>query len=108
MMPSLVKPKSKRKEQPTRTSPIYHIRCYCPFRKRSVVISTRCKNRKNAERCLREFCDLLERNEVGLENPFLLRRRQRIEEADRLNIEDCLAAFESDLRAGRVRKGKRR
>jgi integrase len=108
MMPSLTRPKSKRKGQPTRTSSIFHIRYYCPFRRRSVAISTRCKSRRNAEKCLREFCDLLERGEVGRENPFLLQRRQRVEEADRLAIAECLTAFESDLRAGRVRRGKRK
>src|SRR5262249_3256978 len=65
-------------------------------------------SRKNAERRLREFCDLLERGEVGRENPFLLQRRKRIEETDRLAIEDCLKSFEADLRAGRIRKGKRK
>jgi integrase len=107
-VPSLVRPKSKRKGQPTRVSPVFHIRYYCPFRGRSVAISTRCKSRRNAEKCLREFCDLLERGEVGRDNPFLLRRRQRIEEADRLAIDECLTAFEADLRAGRVRRGKRK
>jgi integrase len=38
----------------------------------------------------------------------LLRRQKRIEEADRLAIDECLTAFESDLRAGRVRRGKRK
>ena len=107
-MPSLVRPKSKRKGQPTRVSSVFHIRYFCRFRRRSVVISTGCKSRRNAERRLREFCDLLECGEVGRENPFLLQRRQHVEEADRLAIEECLTAFESDLRAGRVRKGKRK
>jgi integrase len=107
-VPSLIRPKSKRKGQPTRVSPIFHIRYFCRFRRRSVVISTCCKSRRNAERRLREFCDLLELGEVGRENPFLLQRRRRVEEADRLAIEECLKAFESDLRAGRVRKGKRK
>jgi integrase len=107
-MPSLVKPKSKRKGQPTRVSRVYHIRYYCPFRRRSVAISTRCRHRKNAEKCLRAFCDLLERGQLTRDNPFLLQRRQRIEEADRLAIAECLTAFESDLRAGRVRRGKRK
>src|SRR5262249_23156899 len=107
-VPSLIKPKSKRKGQPTRVSSVFHIRYFCRFRRRSVVISTGCKSRHNAEKCLREFCDLLECGEVGRENPFLLRRRQRVEEADRLAIEECLTAFESDLRAGRVRNGKRK
>src|SRR5262249_49608342 len=79
-----------------------------PFRRRSVAISTRCKSRRNAEKCLREFCDLLERGELTRDNPFLLQRRQRIEEADRLEIGSCLTAFENDLRAGRVRRGKRK
>src|SRR5262249_4529350 len=108
LMPSLVKPKSKRKGQPTRGSSGFHIRYFCRFRRRPAVISTGCKGRRNAEKRLREFCDLLECGEVGRENPFLLRRRQRVEEADRLAIEECLTAFESDLRAGRVRKGKRK
>jgi integrase len=107
-VPSLVKPRSKRRGQPTRTSSVFHIRYYCPFRRRSIAISTRCKGRRNAEKCLREFCDLLECGEVGRENPFLLRRCQRVEEADRLAIDECLQAFEADLRAGRVRRGKRR
>jgi integrase len=107
-MPSLVMPKSKRKGQPTRVSKTFHIRFFCRFRRRSVVISTGCRSRRNAEKRLREFCDLLECGQVGRENPFLLQRRQRIAEADRLAIADCLAAFESDLRAGRVRRGKRK
>lgn len=108
-MPTLIRPTSKRKdEQHTRTSSIWHIRYRCPYRKRSHEISTGCKIKRNAERLLREFCDLLERGEVGLENPFLVRRRQRIEQADRLAIAECLAAFESDLRAGRLRRGKRK
>jgi integrase len=107
-MPSLIKPKSKRKGQLMRTSNIFHIRFFCPFRKRSVAISTRCKGRRNAEKRLREFCDLLERGEVTRENPFLLRQRQRVEQADRLAVAMCLEAFEADLRAGRVRRGKRK
>ena len=107
-MPTLIRPKSKRKGQPTRTSSVWHLRFYCPIRRRSVAISTRCRNRRNAEKCLREFCDLLESGEVRLENPFLTTRRRKIEEAGRLEVETCLTAFESDLRAGRVRRGKRR
>src|SRR5881628_2537821 len=107
-MPSLIRPKSKRKGQPTRISAIFHIRYYCPFRRRSVAISTRCRSRRNAERRLREFCDLAERGELTRDNPFLAKRRQRLEEADRLAIDECLKAFEDDLRAGRVRKGKRK
>ncbi len=107
-MPSLVRPKSKRKGEATRTSGVFHIRYYCPFRRRSVAISTRCRSRRNAEKRLREFCNLLERGEVGRDNPFLLQRRRRIEDADRQAIDECLAAFESDLRAGRVRRGKRK
>ena len=72
-MPSLIKPLSKRKGKPAVTSAVWHIRYYCPSRRRSVVISTRCKGRKNAEARLREFADLLERGEVGTENPFLAR-----------------------------------
>jgi integrase len=89
-------------------SRVFHICYFCWFRRRSVVISTACKSRRNAERRLREFCDLLECGEVGRENPFLLRRSQRVEEADRLAIGECLTAFEADRRAGRVRKGKRK
>ena len=107
-MPTLILPSSKRKGQPTRTSDVYHIRYHCPIRRRSVVITTRCRSRKNADRCLREFTDLLERGEVGLDNPFLIESRRRIEEADLLAITDCMIAFEADLRAGRVRRGKRR
>ena len=107
-MPSLVRPKSQRKGQPAVTSAIWHIRYRCPVRRRSVVISTRCKARKNAEKCLREFADLLERGTVGVENPFLARHQGRAAEADRLAAPACLAAFEADLRAGRVRRGKRK
>src|SRR5438132_77154 len=107
-MPTLLKPKSKRKGQPTRTSSVFHIRYYCPFRRRSMVISTRCRSRPNAERCLREFADLIERGQLGTGNPFLLRHRQRIEQADRLALAECLNDFERDLRAGRVRRGKRK
>src|SRR4051812_7779307 len=107
-MPNLVRPKSKRKGQPTRTSPVFHIRYFCRFRRRSVVISTGCKSRRNAEKRLREFCDLLELGQISRENPFLLQRRQRIEQTDRLAIEECLKAFEADLGAGRVRRGKRK
>src|SRR5436305_6463002 len=105
-MPNLVRPKSQRKGQPAVTSAVWHIRYYCPARRRSVVISTRCKARRNAEACLREFADLLERGEVGHENPFLARHRGRAEEAERLSAAACLAAFEADLPAGRVRKGQ--
>ena len=83
-MPTLIKPKSQRKGRPAVTSDVYHIRFFCPVRRRSVVISTRCKSRRNAEACLREFVDLLERGEVGLEKPLLARHRKRAEEADRL------------------------
>jgi integrase len=107
-VPSLVKPKSKRKGRPTRTSKVFHIRYFCRFRRRSAVISTGCKSRRNAEKRLREFCDLLELGQLTRDNPFLLQRRKRVEEADRLAIEECLKAFEADLRAGRVRKGKRK
>ena len=107
-MPNLIRPKSQRKGQPAVTSPVWHIRYRCPVRRRSVVISTRCKVRKNAEKCLREFADLLERGEVGAENPFLARHRGRPGEADRASAATCLEAFDADLRAGRVRKGKRK
>ena len=107
-MPNLVRPKSQRKGQPAVTSAIWHIRYRCPVRRRSVLISTRCKAKKNAEKCLREFADLLERGEVGVENPFLARHKGRAEEAERLAAPACLAAFEADLRAGRVRRGKRK
>lgn len=107
-MPSLIRPKSQRKGQAAVTSAVWHVRYYCPYRRRSIVISTGCKIRRNAERCLREFADLLERGEVGLDNPFLLRKHRRVEEADRQAIGECLAAFEADLRAGRVRRGKRK
>jgi hypothetical protein len=107
-MPSLVRPKSQRRGQPARTSRVWHIRYYCTLRRRSVVISTRCRNRRNADRRLREFCDLLERGEVGRENPFLRRRREAAEREDRLAVSECLAAFEADLRAGRVRRGRRK
>jgi integrase len=106
-MPTLVKPVSKRKGQSARTSNVFHIRYHCPIRRRSVVISTQCRNRTNAQRLLLEFVDLLERGEVGLQNPFLIRRRQRVEEASNGEVVACLIAFESDLRAGRVRRGKR-
>ena len=75
-VPSLVRPKSKRKGEATRTSGVFHIRYYCPFRRRLVAISTRCRSRRNAEKRLREFCNLLERGEVGRDNPFLLQRRR--------------------------------
>lgn len=107
-MPNLVRPKSQRRGQPAVTSAVWHIRYYCPARRRSVVISTRCKARRNAEACLREFADLLERGEVGLENPFLARREQQADAVTRLAVAACLEAFEADLRAGRVRKGKRK
>jgi integrase len=108
-MPSLIRPTSKRRDETeTRTSGVWHIRYYCPIRRRSHEISTGCRVRRNAERVLRQFCDLLERGEVHLENPFLARRRQRVEQADRLAISDCLAAFEGDLRAGRLRRGNRK
>ena len=107
-MPNLIRPKSQRKGQPAVTSAVWHIRYRCPARRRSVVISTRCRSRRNAEKCLAEFVDLLERGEVGLENPFLARHRGRAEEAERLSAAACLAAFEADLRAGRVRKGRRK
>ncbi|MBA2224663.1 tyrosine-type recombinase/integrase [Thermogemmata fonticola] len=109
-MPSLFRPKAKPKGKPTRTSSVWFIRYWCPIRRRSHAISTRCRNRKNAERCLREFCNLLERGEVGLENPFLVRLRQEREKqsSDRREIEACLTAFEVDLRAGRIRKRGRR
>src|SRR5581483_5277210 len=66
--------------------------------------------RKNAERCLREFCNLLEQGKVSLENPFLVRLRQEREKqsSERREIEACLIAFEADLRAGRIRKRGRR
>jgi integrase len=107
-MPNLLRPKSQRKGRPAVTSAVWHIRYHCPVRRRSVVISTRCKSRRNAEACLREFADLLERGEVGLENPFLARHKSRGEEVERLSADACLAAFEADLRAGRVRKGRRK
>lgn len=107
-MPNLVRPKSQRKGQLAVTNAVWHIRYRCPVRRRSVVISTRCKAKKNAEKCLREFVDLLERGEVGVEYPFRVRHRGRAEEADRLAAPACLAAFEADLRAGRVRKGRRK
>src|SRR4051812_7467303 len=109
-MPSLLKPKAKPDGKQTRTSGVWHIRYFCRFRRRSKVISTCCKSRKNAERRLREFCDLLECGEVGRENPFLARLRKEAEDppADRRAIGDCLAAFEIDLRAGRLRKRGRR
>jgi integrase len=107
-MPTLIRPRSQRKGQPAVTSAVWHIRYRCPARRRSVVISTRCRSRRNAEKCLAEFVDLLERGEVGLENPFLARREQQAEAVTRLAVASCLEAFEADLRAGRVRKGKRK
>jgi hypothetical protein len=57
---------------------------------------------------LRDFCDLQERGEISRDNPFLVRRRQKIASADRLEMSVCLAAFEGDLLAGRIRRGKRK
>jgi integrase len=109
-MPNLFRAKAKPKGKPTRTSSVWSIRYWCPLRRRSHAISTRCRNRKNAERCLRQFCDLLERREVGLENPFLVQLQQEREKQsfDRRGIEVCLSAFEADLRSGRIRKRGRR
>jgi integrase len=105
-MSTLFRPRAKPKGGATRTSPVWHIRYFCPLRRRSHVISTGCKSRKNAERVLRQFCDLLERGQVGRDNPFRREAVRRREEAaaNRLGIKACLAAFAADLRAGRVRK----
>lgn len=110
-MPSLFRPTAQPKDGPARTSPVWHIRYFCPIRRRSHAISTGCRNRKNAERLLRQFCDLLESNRVGLDNPLLKLRDECRQQAagERQDVEEALAAFESDLRAGRIRKrGNRR
>jgi integrase len=109
-MPNLFRAKAKPRGKPTRTSSVWYIRYFCPLRRRSHAISTRCRNRKNAERCLWQFIDMLERGEVGLENPFLVRLRQEREKpsSDQREIEACLTSFEPDLRAGRIRKRGRR
>jgi len=53
---------------------------------------------------------MLERGEVGRENPFLVRIQRQRETlfSDKREIEACLKAFEIDLRAGRIRKRGRR
>jgi integrase/recombinase XerD len=110
-MPKLVPLKRKPKGKDVRISDRFGIRYYCRFRQRSWVISTYCANKRNAERRLREFCDLLEQGKVGRENPFKLQLQEKVERSQesRRNIEECLAEFESDLRAGRIRKrGKRK
>lgn len=109
-MPTLVLMKRKAKDKELRISSRYGIRYRCPLRRRSWVISTFCCVKKNAERRLREFCDLLERGQVGLDNPFKeqLKVKRELALEDIPAINDCLAAFESDLRAGRIRKRGRR
>ncbi|MBX3399283.1 MAG: hypothetical protein KF873_11110 [Gemmataceae bacterium] len=107
-MPTLIRPKAKPKDKPARTANFWAIRYRCPHRNRSWVISTFCGQRSNAERRLREFTDLLERGEVGLDNPFKQQRENHRQQCQRLDISECLQAFEADLRAGRIRKrGKR-
>lgn len=109
-MPTLIRPKAKAKGMPTRISEYWHIRYHCPIRRRSHVISTMCKRRKNAERRLREFCDLLEMGKVRRENPFILQREAQRTEVlnEQQAIKDCIVAFEADLRAGRLRRRGRR
>jgi integrase len=107
-VPTLIRPKAKPKDKPTRTANFWGIRYRCPHRNRSWVISTFCNQKTNAERRLREFADLLERGEVGLENPFKQQRDDQRQRTRRLDVEECLRVFEQDLRQGRIRKrGKR-
>lgn len=109
-MPLLFRPTAKPKDGPPRISPVWHIRFFCPLRKRSHVITTGCKNRKNAEQMLRQFCDLLESSQVGMDNPFLKAKADRRNQVVSLRgeVEDYLAKFEVDLKAGRICKRGRR
>ena len=103
-MPTLTRPKSKPKGQATRTSSVWHIRFYDPLRRRTRIISTRCRRRRNAEKRLREFCDLLELGRYDGSNPFLVQKEQQAEDFGRLQLPVCVADFETDLRSGQVRK----
>lgn len=106
-MPTLVRPKRKPKTAREATiANVWGICYYCRQCRRSHVISSTARNRRVAESKLARFTLLLERGEVVCgNNPFMDRERIRPE---RLLIEDALRAFDSDLRAGRVRRGQRR
>lgn len=103
-MAVLCKPKYKPKGKPTCQSKTWHIRFWCRFRKRPACFSTGSRDRRNAERKLRAFLDILDRGEYDGHNPFLRAQEQKEQAWSRLRMPVCLTAYEADLRAGKVRK----
>ncbi len=103
-MPTLVRPKAKPKDGPTRQSDVWHVCFWDRLRGRTRLISTQCRQRRNAERRLREFVDLLEQGRYTGANPWLAAQQEQAKAHQTLALPALLSEYEADLRAGRVRK----
>jgi len=107
-MPTLVKPRAKPKNKPARRSNVWHICFWDRSKKRTRLFSTTCRNKRNAEKRLRRFIDMLEDGtyyeQYAPKNPFLVEIEKAGERQQDLDIETLLTQYEADLRAGRVRK----
>ncbi len=103
-MAKLWLPRSKRKGKPATTGRTWHVRFFCRFRGRMCALSTQCRSRKNAERRLRQFVDMMERGEYDGTNPWIREQETKTDAWRKLRVAVCREAFEADLRLGRVRK----
>lgn len=107
-MPTLVKPRAKPKDKPARRSNVWHICFWDRSKKRTRLISTTCRDKRNAEKRLRSFIDMLEDGtyyrDFAPKNPFLVEIEQAQKRVVGLDIEPLLDEYEADLRTGKVRK----